>query len=183
MRCALVMAVVMVGCGGGTSTSSTTQVIPERALTVGDALLTSLPAGAEILVELDLARLRANPIIGGIATDLLAAPPAIAGAPEAPIDGATAVALAAYRVGTPAATTITVVAESGIFTAQDVERLEKANIDAILVGEALVTSEDIPAKVREFVGTGLAPVQPTAPVRPAQRSENQDDREGHPYKS
>ncbi len=110
MRCALVMAVVMVGCGGGTSTSSTTQVIPERALTVGDALLTSLPAGAEILVELDLARLRANPIIGGIATDLLAAPPAIAGAPEAPIDGATAVALAAYRVGTPAATTITVVA-------------------------------------------------------------------------
>ncbi len=72
---------------------------------------------------------------------------------------------------------ITVVAESGIFTAADVQRLEKANIDAILVGEALVTSEDIPAKVREFVGTGLAP------VRPAQRSENQDDREGHPYKS
>ena len=47
---------------------------------------------------------------------------------------------------------ITVVAESGIFTAQDVERLEKANIDAILVGEALVTSEDIPAKVRELSG-------------------------------
>lgn len=48
--------------------------------------------------------------------------------------------------------TITVVAESGIFTAADVERLEKANIDAILVGEALVTSEDIPAKVRELSG-------------------------------
>ena len=47
---------------------------------------------------------------------------------------------------------ITVVAESGIFTANDVERLEKANIDAILVGEALVTSEDIPAKVRELSG-------------------------------
>ncbi|MBI5953359.1 MAG: indole-3-glycerol phosphate synthase TrpC [Chloroflexi bacterium] len=47
---------------------------------------------------------------------------------------------------------ITVVAESGIFTATDVERLEKANIDAILVGEALVTSEDIPAKVRELSG-------------------------------
>lgn len=47
---------------------------------------------------------------------------------------------------------ITVVAESGIFTAADVERLEKANIDAILVGEALVTSEDIPAKVRELSG-------------------------------
>jgi indole-3-glycerol phosphate synthase len=47
---------------------------------------------------------------------------------------------------------ITVVAESGIFTAADVQRLEKANIDAILVGEALVTSEDIPAKVRELSG-------------------------------
>jgi indole-3-glycerol phosphate synthase len=47
---------------------------------------------------------------------------------------------------------ITVVAESGIFTAADVQRLEKANVDAILVGEALVTSEDIPAKVRELSG-------------------------------
>lgn len=47
---------------------------------------------------------------------------------------------------------IAVVAESGIFTAADVERLTKANVDAILVGEALVTSEDIPAKVRELSG-------------------------------
>ena len=41
---------------------------------------------------------------------------------------------------------IAVVAESGIFTSKDVERLAKINIDAILVGEALVISEDIPAK-------------------------------------
>jgi len=47
---------------------------------------------------------------------------------------------------------ITVVAESGIFTASDVERLTKANVDAILVGEALVTSKDIGAKVRELSG-------------------------------
>ena len=47
---------------------------------------------------------------------------------------------------------IAVVAESGIFTASDVERLAKANVDAILVGEALVTSEAIPAKVRELSG-------------------------------
>lgn len=47
---------------------------------------------------------------------------------------------------------IAVVAESGIFTASDVERLAKANVDAILVGEALVTSDDIPAKVRELSG-------------------------------
>jgi len=47
---------------------------------------------------------------------------------------------------------IAVVAESGIFTASDVERLAKANVDAILVGEALVTSDDIPVKVRELSG-------------------------------
>jgi len=47
---------------------------------------------------------------------------------------------------------ITVVAESGIFTANDVERVAKANVDAILVGEALVTSEAIAAKVRELSG-------------------------------
>jgi indole-3-glycerol phosphate synthase len=47
---------------------------------------------------------------------------------------------------------IAVVAESGIFTVSDVERLSSANVDAILVGEALVTSDDIPAKVRELSG-------------------------------
>jgi indole-3-glycerol phosphate synthase len=47
---------------------------------------------------------------------------------------------------------IAVVAESGIFTAADVDRLSNINIDAILVGEALVTSDDIPAKVQELSG-------------------------------
>jgi indole-3-glycerol phosphate synthase len=47
---------------------------------------------------------------------------------------------------------ITVVAESGIFTVADVERLAQANIDAILVGEALVTAKDIGAQVRELSG-------------------------------
>jgi indole-3-glycerol phosphate synthase len=47
---------------------------------------------------------------------------------------------------------IAVVAESGIFTGADVERLARADVDAILVGEALVTAEDIGAKVRELSG-------------------------------
>ena len=51
---------------------------------------------------------------------------------------------------------IAVVAESGIFTAADVERLANANVDALLVGEALVTAEDIPAKVRELSGVTLS---------------------------
>ena len=47
---------------------------------------------------------------------------------------------------------IAVVAESGIFTAQDVKRLANVNVDAILVGEALMTAPDITAKVRELSG-------------------------------
>jgi indole-3-glycerol phosphate synthase len=47
---------------------------------------------------------------------------------------------------------IAVVAESGIFTAADVERLAQADVDAILVGEALVTAKDIGTKVRELSG-------------------------------
>jgi indole-3-glycerol phosphate synthase len=50
---------------------------------------------------------------------------------------------------------IAVVAESGIFTAGDVQRLAKANVDAILVGEALVTADDIGAKVRELSGMSV----------------------------
>jgi indole-3-glycerol phosphate synthase len=50
---------------------------------------------------------------------------------------------------------ITVVAESGIFTASDVERLSRINIDAILVGESIITSDDIPAKVRELSGSSV----------------------------
>jgi indole-3-glycerol phosphate synthase len=45
---------------------------------------------------------------------------------------------------------ITVVAESGVFTAADVLCLQKANIDAFLVGEALVTTPNIAKKIREL---------------------------------
>ena len=55
---------------------------------------------------------------------------------------------------------IAVVAESGIFNASDVERLTKVNVDAILVGEALITSDDIGAKVRELAGLNVQTVKP-----------------------
>lgn len=47
---------------------------------------------------------------------------------------------------------IPVVAESGIFTAADVARLARAGVDAVLVGEALITAPDMAAKVRELSG-------------------------------
>ena len=45
-----------------------------------------------------------------------------------------------------------VVAESGIHSAEDVLPLKKAGINAILVGEALVTASDTTAKVKELAG-------------------------------
>jgi indole-3-glycerol phosphate synthase len=47
---------------------------------------------------------------------------------------------------------VTVVSESGIHTRADVVRLENAGADAILVGEALVTSHDPAAKIGELLG-------------------------------
>lgn len=44
------------------------------------------------------------------------------------------------------------VAESGIHTRADVERLARCGVNAILVGESLMRSDDIPAKVRELIG-------------------------------
>jgi indole-3-glycerol phosphate synthase len=46
-----------------------------------------------------------------------------------------------------------VVSESGIHTHDDLVRLRRAEVHAVLVGEALVTSADPGAKVRELLGT------------------------------
>jgi indole-3-glycerol phosphate synthase len=47
---------------------------------------------------------------------------------------------------------VVVVSESGIRNRQDVERLAAAGVQALLVGEALVTAEDTAARVRELSG-------------------------------
>jgi indole-3-glycerol phosphate synthase len=44
----------------------------------------------------------------------------------------------------------TVVAESGIFTRDDIRRLENCGAHAVLIGEALVTASDPAAKIREL---------------------------------
>ena len=51
-----------------------------------------------------------------------------------------------------------IVSESGILTASDVQRLQAAKVDAVLVGEALMRESDIGAKMRELLGTSAASV-------------------------
>lgn len=47
---------------------------------------------------------------------------------------------------------VCLVAESGIHLRKDIDLLSGTNVDAILVGEALVTAPDVAAKVRELAG-------------------------------
>ncbi len=54
---------------------------------------------------------------------------------------------------------VTLVAESGIFNAADVQRMGQIGAHAVLVGEALVTAPDVAAKVRELAGQRRREVQ------------------------
>ena len=46
----------------------------------------------------------------------------------------------------------TIVAESGVFTREDMVRLERAGVDAVLIGESVVTAPDPADKIRELLG-------------------------------
>ena len=52
------------------------------------------------------------------------------------------------------------VSESGIFTRDDLRLLNRVRVNAVLVGEALVTAPDIGAKVRELSGQRVASQSP-----------------------
>ena len=47
---------------------------------------------------------------------------------------------------------VTFVAESGIFTREDMLRLERAGVSAALIGEGVITAPDPADKVRELLG-------------------------------
>jgi indole-3-glycerol phosphate synthase len=69
------------------------------------------------------------------------------------VDLATTERLSSRMLISPAATkTLMLVAESGIHTRADVERLRIADASAILVGESLLKGGGITAKVRELIG-------------------------------
>lgn len=56
------------------------------------------------------------------------------------------------RLASMAPADVTLVAESGIFTTEDVQRVAAAGADAILVGESIVKSPDIAAQIRALSG-------------------------------
>lgn len=57
----------------------------------------------------------------------------------------------------------TVVAESGISTRTELEELEQAGVDAVLIGGALMEAADPEAKARELIGAGERPLPGRSP--------------------
>ena len=132
VRSAHIAAAAVIACGGGGGAPlPATPVVPPSGT---ERLLAMLPQGAEIVLEVDLARLRGNPVIGAVVTRALAGPDAPAGAAsrgglaaawlrgalrrdadpagdaetESPIAVADQLVLAAYGVGTAQAATLVV---------------------------------------------------------------------------
>jgi hypothetical protein len=100
-------AVAAIACGGARrSQPADTSPAPPTA---AERLLAMLPQGAQVVVELDLARLRTNPVVGEVVTRALAERVADlpAGVPASPLAAADLVVLAAYGVGTAQAGTLT----------------------------------------------------------------------------
>ena len=130
-----VVALAVVACGAPARAPA---VAPARDApkTVIDRMLPLLPDGAQVVVELDLARLRANAVVGATATKALArlgADARLPGLPVAvqgsPIGDADAVVVAAYGVGTADAATVTLLA-----TKEDVAGSVRLAPDVVALG-------------------------------------------------
>ena len=120
----LALSAVLAGCGGADSKSEPTLPVPPRRATAGDRILGFAPAGAEAVLEIDLARLRRNravgPLVRAVTASELARPDLIA--------TADLIVFCSYRIGE---------SDSGqvVFAAgREVERLPGARVlDADLV--------------------------------------------------
>ncbi len=108
-------------------------VAPHPA-TVADRMIGLLPDGAQVVIELDLARLRANPVVGAVVRDALERGPELPSSihlPGSPLGAASRVVLAAYGVGTAQAATITLLA-----TKEDVPEGRRLDADYVALGPA-----------------------------------------------
>jgi hypothetical protein len=108
----------LVACGGrGQAGGGGSALGVKPPTTLPERMIAMFPDGAQILVEIDLARLRANPVVGDVITRGLAQlgedtklpglPMDVQGSPLASADY---VVLAAYGVGTAQAASVTVLA-------------------------------------------------------------------------
>jgi hypothetical protein len=118
------LAAPLAGCGGTSrGQGGLSPELPSRTATAGDELLPLLPAGAQVIIELDLERARQSESIGALVRTLLDQGGAVATAAAqlsglGELGGAKAsdihaVIIASYAVGTAEAYTLTLVRPGG----------------------------------------------------------------------
>ncbi|MFN0252789.1 MAG: hypothetical protein ACKV2T_38295 [Kofleriaceae bacterium] len=110
----LVCIVLATACGGSKAKPTITE--PERTelVSTADRILPLLPEGAQVIVEVDLARLRANPAVGALVTQIVTGDAPLAPLPDdvprISLAHADTMVMASYGVGTSSAATVIVVA-------------------------------------------------------------------------
>lgn len=128
MKWLLVLA--LVACGGGAKKPAANAKSPaqEEPKTVTDHVVALLPPGAQIVVEIDVDRLRKNPVIGETITTALATPADFPkDLPSPPLATADVLVFASYGVGTSNAATIAVIASHA--DVEDATRLPASFLD------------------------------------------------------
>jgi hypothetical protein len=156
--------VVLAACGSTTGKPTTAKVQRPVIETVADKILPLLPEGAQVVIEVDLARLRANAIVGPLVTKALSTEglPALPGyVPMSPLASADAIVLASYGVGTPDAATLTVVATKepipgGTRLAEDLVALGPTEWTAQLEARAAIGGLGLGARSNEEVAEAYA---------------------------
>ncbi len=173
----LIAVALVAACGGAHRPVATSAATPVRAPTGTDRLLPLLPDGAQLVVELDLARLRKNPVVGEVATRALAQvgndarlpglPFSVEGSPLA---GSDAAVIATYGLGTHDAATVTVLA-----TKADVSGATRLAPDIIAIGpDAWVSQVRARATIAGYTPDGTAPVHADALVVPEELARLRD---------
>ncbi len=111
MRLAVALVVIL-GCGSNQKTTTSEPETPSFTSTA-DRILPLFPDGAQVIVEVDLARLRANPVVGALITQIVAgdiAAPMPGEVPPLSLAHVDTMVMASYGVGTSSAATIIVLA-------------------------------------------------------------------------
>lgn len=173
----LVAGSLALACAGGKpvqapAATSAPATGPER-------LLAMLPQGAQVVLEINLARLRANPVIGDVVTRALAERSADlpAGMPASPLAAADQVVLAAYGVGTAQAATLTLLAAphelagttriaDGVYAVGPAEWVEQTEqrVALAMTGEATFAIHAAP-ELLALRGRAMPPNAPGAAMR------------------
>ena len=166
MKRALIVLVVLAACGGRGRSSSPFGKPLTAPTTLAERMIAMFPDGAQLLVEIDLARLRANPTVGPVVTQWLGDMAEDQRLPGLPIDvqgsplaKADLVMLAAYGVGTAQAASVVLLA-----TKAEVTGGVRLADDIVALGPAEWTQQ-LEARAGIAQHTAIAPSLSLMPLR------------------